>query len=719
MRATAIPRRLAAPAVVVGLVFWLAALSVLVIALERERRQAMVHARQEVASLAAVVEENTARIFDSVDIALSGITVYLAARDVARDDPSVREVMRARLNYLPVVRSLFVIGPDGTILHDTDFPSTPRVSMANSEYFRQYLRDPRLQQALSPAMQGRPGTGWFLASTRRITGADGSFKGIIVAAVQLDWLAHLFTKLQLQPGEALWLLRPDGRLLARYPPDDTLIGRSYAREQLFTTPVPPSRAGVYRVSGPPLGYPRLLSYRFLETQPLVVVLSTPISTVLATWYRTAAGGAVVLLLFTLLTGAGVLFFLQREAESRRAVAHRVAQAQAQAAAEANAKFRTFFEQGSFFSCVLALDGTVLEANRAGLEACGITREQVVNRKFWECSWWNTASSHTGVVRDAVVAAAQGETVRTEAAYRLADGTHTLVELVLSPVRDAAGTAFSVAALGVDITQRKHQEERLRALADQLAHADRLKGEFLATLSHELRNVLAPLQNGVSILERVEPASNEAVRARDMLKKQVLQLRRLVDDLLDVARVNSGKIRIEKEYTDLRELLASVAEAARSFMDPPGHRFTTDWPDEALAVNVDRARMQQVFTNLLSNAAKYTCPGGNIRLSARREGREVLVEVCDDGAGIPIDAQARVFDMFEQVSEHLSRAQGGLGIGLSLVQKLVVLHGGHVEAFSRGKDLGSTFTVYLPCAEPSQESEGVAWDRAQAAGTSSS
>ena len=171
MRATAIPRRLAAPAVVVGLVFWLAALSVLVIALERERRQAMVHARQEVASLAAVVEENTARIFDSVDIALSGITVYLAARDVARDDPSVREVMRARLNYLPVVRSLFVIGPDGTILHDTDFPSTPRVSMANSEYFRQYLRDPRLQQALSPAMQGRPGTGWFLAGMVFFLGA--------------------------------------------------------------------------------------------------------------------------------------------------------------------------------------------------------------------------------------------------------------------------------------------------------------------------------------------------------------------------------------------------------------------------------------------------------------------------------------------------------------------------------------------------------------------
>jgi PAS domain S-box len=413
---------------------------------------------------------------------------------------------------------------------------------------------------------------------------------------------------------------------------------------------------------------------------------------------------VVLLVFTLLTGAGVLFFLQREAESRRAVAHRVARAQAQAAAEANAKFRTFFEQGSFFSCVLALDGTVLEANRAGLEACGITREQVVNRKFWECSWWNTSTSHIGLVRDAVMTAAKGETVRTEAAYRLADGTHILVELLLSPIRDAAGAVPLVAVLGFDITQRKHQEERLRALADQLANADRLKGEFLATLSHELRNVLAPLQNGVSILERTESSSNAAVRARDMLKKQVSQMARLVDDLLDVARVNSGKIRIDKEYTDLRELLTSVAEAARSFMDPPGHHFTTAWPEEALTVHVDRTRMQQVFMNLLANAAKYTRPGGNIQLNARREGREIVVEVIDDGTGIPIDAQARVFDMFEQVSEHLSRAQGGLGIGLSLVQKLVGLHGGHVEAFSKGKDLGSTFTVYLPFAESLPERE---------------
>jgi PAS domain S-box-containing protein len=697
--------RYAQPALLVGLVFWLAVVSVLAFALARERQQALSHARQEVASLSAVVEEYTARTFDSVDLALSGLASYLGSREFPADDSSVRELMRARLKHLPTVRALFVIGPDGAIRHDTDFPSTPKVSLADRDYFRQYQQQPELHHALSPALQSRSGTGWFVASTRRITGSDGSFQGVVVAAVQLDWVSRLFTKLQLQTGQTLALLQADGRMLARYPPDDPLIGRSYAQQPVFAEAIPRSRAGVYEASGPPLGYPRLVSYRALETQPLVVVLTMPLSTVLATWYRTAAGALVALLVFTVITGAGVLFFLQRQAESRRAAAHRVERAQAQAVAQANAKFRTFFEQGCFFSCVLSLDGTVLEANDAGLVACGIAREQVVGRKFWECGWWGSGATQAGSVRDGVLAAAGGTTARSEAAYRLADGARMLVELAFSPIRDAAGTVLFVAALAVDITQRKLHEERLRGMADELANANRLKGEFLATLSHELRNVLAPLQNGVAILERVEPGSPPASRAREMLKKQLAQMRRLVDDLLDISRVNSGKVLIEKEPIDLREVLAASAEATRSFMDGPGHRFTTSWPDEAMPVDVDRARMQQVFTNLLSNAAKYTPPGGHIQLNARREGREVVVEVVDNGMGIPVAAQAKVFDMFEQVADNLHRAQGGLGIGLSLVQKLVALHGGHVEAFSEGSNLGSTFTVYLPTVDGLPQAQG--------------
>jgi signal transduction histidine kinase len=696
------------PALFMGLLLWVMMASVLAVALERERRQALAHAKEELATLSAVVKETTGRTFDGVDIALSGISDQLAAQEFSDHDNGVRQLMRNRLRQLPTVRALFVIGPEGWIQHDTDYPNTPKVSLADREYFKQYTDDPRLEHALSPALQSRSGTGWFIASTRRITGSDGKFKGIVVAAVQLDWVSRLFTNLHLQPSQTLSLLQHDGRLLARYPRDDRLVGRSYAQHPVFAQGIPSTQSGVFETGGPPLGYPRIVGYGALETQPLVVVLTIPRGTVLAAWYRTVAGAMVAMVVFTLLTALGVMFFVQREAERQRAVAHRLAQAEAVAAAEANAKFRTFFEQGSSFSCVLALDGSVLETNDAGVYARAIDHQRGVGEKIWECDWWGGGGPIAGM-RDAVAAAAGGATVRTEAAYRLEGGSLALLELAFSPIRDSAGAVFAVAALGLDVTQRKHQEERLRVLAGELANADRRKGEFLATLSHELRNVLAPLQNGVSILERVAPGTAPALRAQEMIKRQVFQMRRLVDDLLDVSRVNSGKVRIEKEHTDLCEVLATTADAARSIMDAHRHRFTTSWADEPLYVDVDRARMQQVFMNLLGNAAKYTPPDGQIVLRARREGGEIVVDVIDNGMGIPIEAQATVFEMFEQVSENLARAQGGLGIGLSLVQKLVTLHGGHVEAFSEGANRGSTFTVYLPLADGFVQPDAAAVD----------
>jgi PAS domain S-box-containing protein len=690
--------RFVPPAALVGFVFWLSAVSLLAIAVAHEREQAVQRATQESERLSVILEENTARTFDGVEIALAGIATYLSTRDFAADDPGVQAVMQARLKYLPAVRALFVIGPDGWIRHDTDFPRTPKVSLADRNYFQQYLRDPGLQHAASHAIKSRSGTGWFVASTQRITGPGGVFKGVVVAAVQLDWLSQLYARLQLDSDQTLALLQQDGRLLARFPPADALMGMNFADNDAYAQAAARSKTGTYFTDGPPLGTARIVSYRTLHTQPLVAVLVTPLAAVLAPWHRVAAGALGAGLVLTLLTGAGVLFFVQRQEAARRAVAHRIAQVEEHAAAQANAKFRAFFEQACFLSCVLALDGTVLEVNCAGLSACGIARDAVVGRKLWECDWWTAAAANVSMLQDGIAAAVHGTTVHSDCAYRLVDGSARLVELVFSPVRCDAGEVLSVAVLGVDITERKHHEERLRTLADELANADRLKGQFLATLSHELRNVLAPMQNAVLILERVQAGSAPAVRAWNMLKQQFLQIHHLVDDLLDVSRVNSGKVRLHKEHLDLQQILQGAAEAAQTVIEAAGHRLTTSWPPEPLPVSVDSARMQQVISNLLGNAAKYTPAGGHIQLNARREGREVLVEVVDNGMGIPAEALARVFDMFHQEDDHLTRSQGGLGIGLSLVQSLVALHGGHVEAFSEGAKLGSTFTVYLPVAE---------------------
>lgn len=691
-------RRAASPVLVAGVLVWLVVAAVLAIALERERRQAVDHASQEASTLTAVVQQYTARTFDSVDITLSLVAAHLAMLEVEPDDSEVRELMRASLRHLPPVRALYVIGPDGWITHDTDYPATPRVSLADRSYFRQYLRDPGLEHALSPALQSRSGTGWFVAATRRISGTDGSFQGVVVAAVQLDWISRLFTSLQLKPGQTLALWDAGGSMLARYPPDDARIGSRFTADPVVLERIRVDQAGLYQTNGPPLGYPRIVSYRTLQSQPLAVSLTMPVETALRTWNRTAAGAGVALLLFTAAMVLGGRFFMQRQAENRRAVAHRVAQARATAAAEANAKFRTFFEQGSFFSYVLSREGTVLEANRAGLEACGSGRDKVIGRRFWECDWWPDGTEGVEAAREAVQAAAGGSTVRREFVYRLPEGASMQVELVCSPIRDESGQVLSVAAFGIDITGRKRQEAELRALADALTRANRHKGDFLATLSHELRNLLSPLQTGLAILERTEPGSPSAVRTMEVVKDQLSNMRRLLDDLLDIARVNTGKLRVDKERVDLRELLALAADAARSYMEGPSHRFTLSLPDEPLPVDVDRARIQQVLGNLLSNAAKYTPPGGHVVLSGRRAGAEVVVTVADDGIGIPAHARGKLFQLFEQVSENLPRSQGGLGIGLSLAQRLVAIHGGRIDAWSDGPGQGSTFTVRLPAAD---------------------
>lgn len=696
----------AAPAVVAALALWLALAVAAGLMLWRERVRALDQAQQDASRLSAVLEENTARSFDSVGIALQGLAGWLGKVHSARNDPAVRELMKAQLQYLPTVRALFVIGPDGRIQHDTDYPHTPDISLADRAYFRQYVEDAGRGNALSPALQSRSGTGWFVASTRRITGADGGFRGIVVGAVQLDSMQRLFRKLQLAPGQVMSLLQPDGKLVATFPGGEAASPDSYQDSDVLTELQNGLREGSFegsfRTSGPPLNYARVVSYRRLESQPLVVVLSTAQATVLAGWQRAMKATLTAFAAFTLLLALGTHLLLQHRRDQARALAHQAREREARALAEANAKFRTFFEQGRLFSCLLALDGTVLDVNAAALEA-GHVRADVVGHRFWECPWWRPSETTAAALAQGVARAVAGESYRCETVFVLADGRQMLLDLLLSPVNGPQGQPLSVAAIGVDTTERKAAESQLRRLADELGNADRHKSEFLATLSHELRNVLAPVQNGMMILDRIGAQVPQAVRTRAMVQRQLGQMRRLVDDLLDVARVSSGKVHLVQEPVDLRQLVSAAAEAGQAFMVGPGHAFEASVGTEPLPVRVDRARIQQVLANLLGNAAKYTPAGGHIRVQSRREGAQAVVEVSDDGLGIPVASQAKVFQMFAQVKGHEHTSQGGLGIGLGLVHKLVALHGGEVELHSDGANRGSTFTVYLPLAEePSVE-----------------
>jgi signal transduction histidine kinase/DNA-binding response OmpR family regulator len=229
-------------------------------------------------------------------------------------------------------------------------------------------------------------------------------------------------------------------------------------------------------------------------------------------------------------------------------------------------------------------------------------------------------------------------------------------------------------------------------------ADRHKNEFLSMLAHELRNPLAPIRNAVAVLRQA--GDGEAIAwAEDIIDRQVTQLVRIVDDLLDLSRITQGKIRLELEKIDIASVATSAIETSRPLIDARRHQLQVQLPSEPLFVHVDQARLSQVLSNLLNNAAKYTPDQGRIWLSVSREGEQAVIRIRDTGIGIPPDLLAKVFDLFTQADTSLDRAQGGLGIGLTLVKRLVELQNGSVEVASAGSGKGSEFTVRLPVISP--------------------
>lgn len=258
----------------------------------------------------------------------------------------------------------------------------------------------------------------------------------------------------------------------------------------------------------------------------------------------------------------------------------------------------------------------------------------------------------------------------------------------TPVLDESGALREWVGACTDI----HDETQA---AQALLEADRRKDEFLATLAHELRNPLAPIRNSLHILRLTGKAEGAIANVYQMLERQVRHLVRLVDDLMEVSRITRGRIELRKEKVDIAEVIHSAIETSRPLIDEAGHRLDVELPPEPLQLEADPVRLAQVITNLLNNAAKYTDKGGRIWLAARREGPSAVISVRDNGRGIPATMLPRVFDLFAQASGGYNRAQGGLGIGLTLVRSLVQLHGGIVEARSQGEGLGSEFIVQLP------------------------
>jgi PAS domain S-box-containing protein len=289
----------------------------------------------------------------------------------------------------------------------------------------------------------------------------------------------------------------------------------------------------------------------------------------------------------------------------------------------------------------------------------------------------------------------GEAIQVELEVPYATGPR-FVQLIAAPTRDGAGIVDGAVAVLSDLTHRRLLErERERALRE-MQEADRRKDEFLGMLAHELRNPLAPILNGVEVLDRIGPGQEELARQyHTIIAQQAHHMKRLLDDLLDVSRVSQGKIQLLKERVDLNTLVLQAIETTRPIIAEKRHALSLALAPEPLLVAADPTRLVQVFANLINNAAKYTDPGGHLAVTSALEAGEAVVSVRDDGVGMTPELLTRAFDLFVQETRSLDRAQGGLGIGLTLVRTLVKLHGGSVRAFSEGPGHGSELCVRLP------------------------
>jgi len=336
------------------------------------------------------------------------------------------------------------------------------------------------------------------------------------------------------------------------------------------------------------------------------------------------------------------------------------------------------------------EGRVVSLNPVAATLTGWTQDEAVGRPLDEIFHVINERTRQPIENPVKKALAEGRIVglANHTVLIAKDGTEHPIDDSAAPIRDAAGGIRGVVLIFRDITERKR-------LYQQLQEADRRKDEFLATLAHELRNPLAPIRNALQILRWAGDDKKAVEQALTVMERQLQQMVRLIDDLMDVGRIIRNKLRLRLEQVDLVTVLRNAVDISRPLIEAAGHELTVTLPAGPIYVEGDATRLTQIFSNLLNNAAKYTEPGGHIWLTVELEDKHVVIRVKDNGLGISAEHLPHIFEMFSQVERSLEHSQGGLGIGLTLAKHLTEMHGGTIEAHSEGQGKGSEFIVRLP------------------------
>ncbi|MES2398455.1 MAG: PAS domain-containing protein [Pseudomonadota bacterium] len=350
-----------------------------------------------------------------------------------------------------------------------------------------------------------------------------------------------------------------------------------------------------------------------------------------------------------------------------------------------------------FVYVFDTDHRALYANDALLKTWGVT--DVRGKKWMDLGYeqWH-ADMHDRELDQVINTKAP---IRGEIPFN-GTGGKRMYDYIFAPVFDEHGEVVAVAGTTRDITDRQAAEQSIQEQATRLAASDRAKDDFLATLSHELRNPLAPLRNSISLLRRGGLEGDKLAKIHDIMERQVNHLVRLVDDLLEVSRISRGVLSLRSEQVELAAMVRTAVETSNPLIQSAGHRLVLDIPPEPLWVQGDPVRLAQVLSNLLNNAASYTDAGGTITVKVGRKGNDVCIGVKDTGIGMEPGSISHMFEMFSRGNRDSARNQGGLGIGLALARRLTEMHHGTLEARSEGLGMGTEFTICLPLAQTGEE-----------------
>jgi len=360
-------------------------------------------------------------------------------------------------------------------------------------------------------------------------------------------------------------------------------------------------------------------------------------------------------------------------------------------------YETALDSTPDFVYVFDLRHRVIYANAALLKMWGVT--EAFGKKLSELGYeqWHV-EMHDREIEQVIATRAP---IRGEVPFTGTNGRR-IYDYIFAPVLGPEGNVVAVAGTTRDVTERQAADRALREQAERLAESDRAKDEFLATLSHELRNPLAPLRNAIEFLRRTQQGNAAIAAMYQMMERQLDHLVRLVDDLLEVSRISRGTFSLRKEQVELAAVVRNATETSEPLIKAGEHTLVVELPEEPLWLEGDVVRMAQILANLLNNAAKYTDHGGCIRLRAWPEGGNAAISVSDNGVGIAPEVMPRMFEMFSRGDRDSGRSQGGLGIGLALSRRLAQMHGGSLEARSDGPGKGSEFIARLPLTAVPQQ-----------------